>query len=99
MKKIVLSLVIGFFCIACAPKKTSDTTIDAQALWRQNCVLCHGINGKLQVNGAKDLSLSKLTKDERVVVITKGRNTMASYEHLLSKEQIKALAEYTMSFK
>ena len=85
--------------LACAQTNKGSGKVDAERLWRQNCVLCHGIDGKLQVNGAKDLTLSQLSETERVTVITKGRNTMAAYESILSAEQIKALAKYTMSFK
>jgi mono/diheme cytochrome c family protein len=35
--------------------------------------------------------------DERIKVITNGRNNMASFKALLNKDKIKAVAQYTMT--
>jgi mono/diheme cytochrome c family protein len=47
-------------------------------------------------NGAKDLRYSTLSLDERILVITHGRNAMTSFENTLSDAQIHTLAEYTI---
>lgn len=72
---------------------------DGAAIYRQYCVLCHGANGKLGLNGAGDLTKSKLSLKERITQITKGKNMMQPYEELLTKEEIKAVAKYTLSLK
>lgn len=51
------------------------------------------------MNGAKDLTASELNKEERIHVITNGRNTMAAYKSLLSEKEIAAVAVYTLKLK
>lgn len=91
---IVISLMtIIYACGEGTPK------LDASPIWKTHCQLCHGADGKLGLNGAKDLSASPLTVDERIQVITNGRNTMLSYANTLTKEEIAAVAKYTTTFK
>ena len=68
---------------------------DGMAVFRQYCVACHGADGKLGLNGAKDLGASALTLDERIEVITKGRKLMTPFAEVLTPEEIRAVAEYT----
>jgi mono/diheme cytochrome c family protein len=68
---------------------------DGQAIFRQYCVTCHGADGKLGLNGARDLSASTLTLEERINVITYGRKVMTPFNEVLTPEEIKAVAEYT----
>ncbi len=77
----------------------SAETLDGAAIFRKYCVTCHGSNGKLGMSGAKDLSVSALSLEDRVALITNGRGLMASYRDILSEEQIKAVAEYTLQLR
>lgn len=102
----ILSLSCALLVSSCGIKNhehqavsAPDGVVDGQAIFQKNCVLCHGSNGKMGLNGAKDLTASMLTAEERISVITNGRNTMASYKAILSPEEIKAVAEYTMTLK
>ncbi len=72
---------------------------DGTAVFRKYCVACHGADGKLGFNGAHDLSQSALTLEERIAQITKGKNLMTPFGEILSPEEIRAVAEYTMTFK
>lgn len=74
-------------------------TPDGSAVFRKYCVTCHGADGKLGLNGAKDLTQSTLTLDERLNIITHGKKLMTPFGELLSPEEIKAVAEYTLSLK
>ena len=47
-------------------------------------------------NGAKDLRFSPLSLDERILVITQGRNAMTAFGNTLTAQQIHTLAEYTL---
>ena len=87
--------------IACASKSDSNasSTPDGMAIYKQYCILCHGGNGKLGLNGSKDITVSLLSEAERVVLITNGKNTMTPFGGILSPEQIKAVAAYTMTLK
>lgn len=72
---------------------------DGMAVFRKYCIACHGADGKLGLNGAKDLSASTLSKAERIQVITNGRKLMTPFNEVLSPEEIQAVAEYTLSLK
>ncbi|MDO8368311.1 MAG: cytochrome c [Saprospiraceae bacterium] len=86
---------------AAALGKTSDSTLkpDGMAVFRQKCVTCHGADGALGLNGAKDFSQSVLTLEERINIITNGKKLMTPFGTILSPEEIKAVAEYTQTFK
>ena len=72
---------------------------DGMAIFRQYCVVCHGADGKLGLNGAKDLTASVLTMEERINVIANGRKLMTPFNEILSADEIKAVAEYTQTLK
>lgn len=72
---------------------------DGKHIFSQYCVACHGADGKLGFNGAKDLSQSVLNLEERVTQIAKGKNLMTAFEDLLSPAEIRAVAEYTLTLK
>ncbi|MCB9355312.1 MAG: cytochrome c [Saprospiraceae bacterium] len=72
---------------------------DGMAVFRQYCLVCHGADGKLGLNGAKDLSASTLTLEERINIVTHGKKLMTPFDEMLSAEEIKAVAEYTLTLK
>jgi cytochrome c6 len=78
---------------------TQPSPPEGAAVYRQYCVACHGADGKLGLNGAGDLTMSKLSLEERITQIAKGKNMMAPFEEMLSPEEIKAVAKYTLSLK
>ena len=72
---------------------------DGMAVFRQNCVICHGADGRLGLNGAKDLRLSTRSVEERIQIITQGKNLMTPFGTILSPEEIAAVAAYTLQLK
>ena len=78
---------------------TKTNTFDGKTLYKKYCVNCHGIDGSLKTNGAIDLRYSTLSLDEKILVITKGRNVMTSFEKQISPGQINAVARYTETLK
>lgn len=86
-----------------AAKTTSQAApkpqISGAAIFKQYCVLCHGADGKLGTNGAKDLSLSVLDKAQRIEMIRNGKGLMTPFKEILSDEEIEAVATYTLTFK
>lgn len=72
---------------------------DGAAVFRRHCVICHGADGTLGLNGAKDLTQSALPLEERIEQITNGKNMMTPFRDVLPPEEIKAVAEYTMRLK
>lgn len=92
-------MVFMALIIACAGKSNSTQTSDGAAIFKRYCILCHGIDGKLGLNGSKDITVSILSEAERIVLITNGKNTMTPFGGILSPEEIKAVAAYTMTLK
>ena len=84
-----------------AAKTATSATLapDGMAVFRQRCVTCHGSDGNLGLNGAKQLSESVLPLEERINIITHGKKLMTPFGSLLSTEEIKAVAEYTLTLK
>ncbi len=99
--KYILAIILTFYFWACADKVQDHTTakIDGKHIFQKNCVLCHGSDGSLEMNGAKDLSKSTITLDQRITQITNGKNLMTPFKGILSEKEIAAVAEYTMSLK
>ena len=58
MKKLFVLFVLAFVIFACADKKEKTASIDAKKIYKQNCVICHGLDGKLGINNSKDLTKS-----------------------------------------
>ena len=77
----------------------SDTkTLTGVEIYTNYCVSCHGENGKKSLGGAKDLSISELSEEERIKIITNGKNNMRGYKSL-GQEKIKKVASYVKSLR
>lgn len=113
MRKLILLLPIIALIFACADANDKKSTKpvkkekkvaasdapDGKKIFKINCVLCHGADGKLGVNGSKDLTQSTVSLEEAITQITKGKGLMAAYEAILSKEEIESVAKYTLSLR
>jgi len=75
-------------------KKEVMQEIDAAGKYNMLCAVCHGKDGKLNVNGASDLSKSKLSKKGRIKIISKGKGLMIPFKSILKEEEIKAISKY-----
>lgn len=103
MNKRRFSALLSLFVLFCAcqgkgkgGESGQEVAQDSQTLYKIHCVACHGLQGDMGAAGAANLRSSKLSLEERIVIITKGRNAMQSYEQLLSAEQIQEIATYTL---
>lgn len=74
-----------------------DSVSEGEAIYKKYCVLCHGADGKLGLNGAKDITVSLLTREERIVLVTSGKNTMTPFAGILTPEQIEAVVDYSLT--
>lgn len=105
MKKYLVLLPVILLILACAGDPSTvaatggDPKPDGQKIYKKYCVTCHGADGSMGMNGAKNLQESELGLEERVSLITNGRNMMAAYKGILSKEEIRAVAKYTEELK
>ena len=73
--------------------------IDAKFIFKLHCAVCHGFKGDAKVNGATDLTKSKISLVESVAHINYGRGLMTPYYVLLSKEEIVAVARYSATLR
>ena len=109
MKKYYLiALVLGIlFACGGGDKPSSNNSsasnntpakkeVDGKKIWKSLCIACHGLYGDMEVNGAKDLNLSTLPLEDRIEIITNGKNVMTPFKGTLSEEEIKAVAQYTI---
>jgi len=111
MKKTIASCV--WICIimisACTnqssptpPTKTdehSTGTINPSELYKANCVVCHGADGSMGMNGAKNLKESTLQKEQIIKQVTYGKGMMAGFENRLSASEIDQLADYILTLR
>ncbi len=63
------------------------------------CSLCHGNDGRLMASKAPDLSLSKLSLEERVAIISYGKGTMPPQKGILDVATILGIANYIEQFR
>jgi mono/diheme cytochrome c family protein len=107
---LVIAAFIIYACTGSEAKESSDSSatakvvsgeqneeIDGEKTYKQYCVVCHGLYGDMGASGAFNLKTSELNVEERVQVITNGRNAMTPFKSLLSEEKIQAVAKYTMT--
>jgi len=78
-------------------KKVAD--IDAKKIFKIHCSLCHGFKGNMMVNGAKDLTKSKITLQEAVAQVYHGKGLMTPYYGVLSNEEIVAVSKYAETLR
>lgn len=70
-----------------------------QSIYEKKCMNCHGADGKLGLSGSKDLTVSVLTREEKIIAIKEGKNAMMSFKDQLDDEQINAVVDYVSQFK
>lgn len=85
--------------------KTEIKTVSAgEKIFNDDCVTCHGFDGKKKHSGAKDLSISVLNIDEIVKIIKSAQvigNRLHSprFPEVLTDDQIKEVGEYIITLR
>ena len=70
-----------------------------QLLFQQNCVRCHGANGKRGLNGAHDLTKSNLNAFGRTYLVVNGLGKMPAFGKKLSAAQVEQVVTYSLTLK
>jgi cytochrome c6 len=96
---IAMVLLLAWSCGGEEKSKSEPSYISGAALYQTHCAICHGENGRKGFADARVLPDSKLTLEQRIHLITNGRGTMMPYRGVLTEEEIKAVARYTLSLK
>jgi mono/diheme cytochrome c family protein len=82
--------------------------VDARGLFLENCIVCHGKNGRAHtfhgwLVGAQNLTRADFqseTSDAQIIhAITTGPGVMPAFGKKLSAAEIQALARYVRTFK
>jgi mono/diheme cytochrome c family protein len=110
--KIIIKLVVTLFAIAFgltfflhAYKGFSVSAKSGGAdIYRQNCMTCHGADGKANTpkgkrKGATDLTKSTISTAQGVKVIANGRENMPSFKDTLSDDEIREVMAYIRAFR
>lgn len=109
LSAITLFLAFGLM-IACGGSDTpsqggsqENTTAQAEhpgkALYKQYCVLCHGADGKLGLNGAVDLTTSELPREEAIDQVTNGKGLMTPFKEIMTEEEIEQVVDYVITMR
>lgn len=79
----------------CSSQGSGGKAQSGLSVFHTRCSRCHGADGRGNaVFNTPTLPISRLTEEEMVQVITKGRNKMPSFSLELTPEEIKAVAQY-----
>lgn len=81
-------------------KKVKDgevAEVNAKKLFKIHCAVCHGFTGNMMINGAKDLTKSKISIEEAVAQVYFGKGLMTPYKGVLKDAEIVAVSKYVES--
>ena len=70
-----------------------------EAVYHQDCQVCHGVNGEKGKSGAPKLKESTMPVDQMVTQIKEGKKAMPGYEQYLSDAKIQAVAAYVKTLR
>ncbi|MDU5145133.1 MAG: cytochrome c [Paenibacillus dendritiformis] len=84
-----------------APGQTTPppAAVDAAAVYKQNCLVCHGANLEGQVGPNLQKVGATRTPEEISAVIHNGGNGMTAFKGVLSEDEISALVEWLSAKK
>ncbi len=94
----IIGLALLATLLACGdtPPRDGNEATNGKTIYKRFCIACHGADGQLQLNGARNFRESELSLEERIAIITNGRNMMTPFKGLLNEAEIKAVAAYTI---
>lgn len=86
---------------ATAPAAGGGTTVNAEAVYKANCVACHGDQLDGRGDAKKNLSKlgSKYDKTQIAGIIKNGQNGMPAFKGRLKDDEINALADWLAAKK
>lgn len=84
-----------------APAGTVSANADAEAIYKANCISCHGVDleGKMGAKTNLQHVGTAKSKDQINTQIANGGNGMMAFKGKLSDDQIKVLAEWLSAKK
>ena len=89
-QKFGWSLVLGLLLTSCTSSEgtSSDEMIEVTGaqLYQENCVICHGDDGRAGISGATDLSESMMSDDSIKYYILQGKKSMPPFSFLFEED-------------
>ncbi|RSK51005.1 c-type cytochrome [Hymenobacter rigui] len=84
-----------------ATSEATPALAAGKVLYTRNCAVCHGTDGKLGLNGARDLTQSNLNETGRIYQVTHGSisKKMPAFQGKLTDEQIQQVVAYSLTLQ
>ena len=108
MRHLLITL-IAVVIVACGseqeskpePKVEKKEFTDSQLnnMYKTQCSICHGMDGKMGYAGSKDLTQSEMNIAQRKAIIKYGKGQMTPFEGRLNDAEIEAMAKYLNKFR
>lgn len=67
-------------------------------IYQEKCIQCHGSDGAAGISGAKALGQTVLNREDQKTLLKVGKNSMPSFEGVLSDKQIDEVLEFVETF-
>lgn len=105
MHSTFVILIIGISILACSsgtpssPEPSTGIKDNGFEVYTAHCKMCHGKAGDLGMGEAKDLTVSVLSTEEMIAMITNGKGKMIPYKDMLTAKQIASVAEYARTLR
>lgn len=103
--RIVLFLFCGLAITSCesdtASGEVNTTTIpvDGKKLFNIHCAACHKYNGTGGVSGAKDLTISTMSREEIEAVVKNGAGDMMPFKDVLKPVEIQGVVDHVQTLR
>lgn len=73
--------------------------VDGKTVYMNNCIVCHGADGRKGYNNASDLTKSTLNKLDIIGVVNFGQGDMMPFGDVLTEDEKNALADYLITIR
>lgn len=95
-----LAALVSVVLLSCGTYGSQRLEQDSgKQIYKTYCGACHGVDGKPRFKRYPDLSVTELTLDKRLGIITEGGKLMPAFGRTLTEEQIQAVAVYLDELK
>jgi cytochrome c6 len=99
--------LIPWIILAIAPTLVADANPDGEALFKQNCAICHGRDGRGETPTGRAMKVKDLgsavvqskSNAELIKIISDGKGQMPAYKSKLDQAQVDALIAFIRALK
>lgn len=78
---------------------SSPTEWPGKKIYDANCKVCHGSDGTLGLNNAKNLQASTLSVEEETNQVKNGKGLMPPFKETLKEEEIDQVVQYVQTLR